>query len=50
MAHFGYNSPVPTSIPDSFTEMAERVSDWGCTGPDDRIGTSNLIHGAARGA
>jgi kynurenine formamidase len=41
-------APVPPSIPRSFTEMAERVSNWGRWGPDDQIGTLNLIDGAAR--
>jgi kynurenine formamidase len=40
--------PVPPSIPASFTEMAKRVSNWGRWGPDDQIGTLNLIDGAAR--
>ena len=41
-------APVPPSIPRSFVEMAERVSNWGRWGPDDRIGTLNLIDAAAR--
>jgi kynurenine formamidase len=40
--------PVPPSIPSSFTEMAERISNWGRWGPDDQIGTLNLIDEAAR--
>ena len=40
--------PTPASIPAVFTEMAERVNNWGRWGPDDRIGTLNLIDGAAR--
>ena len=40
--------PVPPSIPRSFTEMAERVSNWGRWGPDDQLGTLNLIDEAAR--
>jgi kynurenine formamidase len=40
--------PVPTSIPPSFSEMAARVTNWGRWGPDDQIGTLNLIDGAAR--
>ena len=48
----GYNRwvPVPVSspIPRSFTEMAERVNNWGRWGPDDQIGTLNLIDAAAR--
>ena len=40
--------PVPASVPRSFTEMAERVSNWGRWGPDDQIGTLNLVDGAAR--
>jgi len=51
-ARFGYNrpvpAPVPPSIPDSFNEMARRVTNWGRWGPDDRIGTLNLIDAAAR--
>ena len=31
-----------------FTEMAERVTNWGRWGPDDQIGTLNLIDRAAR--
>jgi len=41
-------APVPPSIPRSFTEMAERVTNWGRWGPDDRIGTLNLVDEAAR--
>jgi len=41
-------APVPSSIPRSFTEMAERVTNWGRWGPDDRIGTLNLVDRAAR--
>ena len=40
--------PVPPSIPRSFTEMVERVSNWGRWGPDDQLGTLNLIDEAAR--
>jgi len=40
--------PVPPSIPTSFTKLAARVSNWGRWGPDDEIGTLNLIDGAAR--
>ena len=40
--------PVPASIPPEFTEMARRVTNWGRWGPDDRIGTLNLIDEAAR--
>ncbi len=52
VARFGYNvgvpAPVPESIPTSFTEMAERVTNWGRWGVDDQIGTLNLIDPAAR--
>ena len=48
----GYNRsvpvPVPPSIPASFTEIAARVSNWGRWGPDDQIGTLNLIDAGAR--
>ncbi len=40
--------PVPASIPTSFTEVATRVSNWGRWGPDDQIGTLNLVDRAAR--
>ncbi len=42
--------PVPTSpsIPASFSDLAGRVSNWGRWGPDDQIGTLNLIDEAAR--
>ena len=40
--------PVSPAIPASFTEMAARVSNWGRWGPDDQIGTLNLIDPAAR--
>ena len=39
---------MPPSIPPSFTEMAERVTNWGRWGADDQIGTLNLIDAAAR--
>ncbi len=52
VARLGYNRsvpvPVPPSIPSSFTEIAARVSNWGRWGPEDQIGTLNLIDGAAR--
>ena len=52
VAGFGYNwrvpAPVPPSIPESFTEMARRVTNWGRWGPDDQLGTLNLIDDAAR--
>jgi kynurenine formamidase len=52
VARIGYNggvpAPVPPSIPPEFTEMVGRVSNWGRWGPDDRIGTLNLIDTAAR--
>jgi kynurenine formamidase len=48
----GYNwampVPVSPSVPSSFTELAARVSNWGRWGPDDQIGTLNLIDRAAR--
>jgi kynurenine formamidase len=40
--------PVPPSIPASFTEVAQRVSNWGRWGDDDQLGTLNLIDDAAR--
>ena len=40
--------PVPASIPAEFADLAARVSNWGRWGPDDEIGTLNLIDGAAR--
>ena len=40
--------PVPASVPASFAEMAERVSNWGRWGDDDQLGTLNLIDDAAR--
>ncbi|MGO8872178.1 MAG: cyclase family protein [Acidimicrobiales bacterium] len=40
--------PVPPSIPASFAEVATRVSNWGRWGPDDQIGTLNLVDSAAR--
>jgi kynurenine formamidase len=36
------------TAPASFTEVAERVRNWGRWGPDDELGTLNLIDGAAR--
>ena len=52
VAKIGYNwcvpVPVPPSIPQTFTTMANRVSNWGRWGPDDQIGTLNLIDEAAR--
>jgi kynurenine formamidase len=41
-------APVPASIPRAFTEMAERVTNWGRWGPTDEIGTLNLVDGASR--
>jgi len=35
-------------VPDVFTDMAARVRNWGRWGPDDEIGTLNLIDEAAR--
>jgi kynurenine formamidase len=40
--------PLPPSIPPSFGELAGRVSNWGRWGPEDQIGTLNLIDEAAR--
>ncbi len=40
--------PVPASIPTSFAELASRVSNWGRWGPNDQVGTLNLIDEAAR--
>ncbi len=40
--------PVPPNVPASFTELAARVSNWGRWGPEDQIGTLNLIDEAAR--
>lgn len=52
VARVRYNRSVPTpvspSIPTSFTELAARVSNWGRWGPDDQIGTLNLVDRAAR--
>jgi kynurenine formamidase len=48
----GYNRsvpvPVPPSTPASFTDIAARVSNWGRWGPEDQIGTLNLVDEAAR--
>ncbi len=48
----GYNwaMPVPLSpsIPSSFGALAARVSNWGRWGPEDQLGTLNLIDRAAR--
>ena len=35
-------------VPDVFTDMAARVRNWGRWGPEDEIGTLNLIDEAAR--
>ncbi|MDA8366571.1 MAG: cyclase family protein [Actinomycetota bacterium] len=40
--------PVPDSVPKSFVELVERVTNWGRWGPDDELGTLILIDGAAR--
>jgi len=40
--------PLPASIPPSFGELASRISNWGRWGPDDQLGTLNLIDEAAR--
>ena len=39
---------VSPSIPSSFTQLAARVSNWGRWGPDDQIGTLNLVDEEAR--
>jgi kynurenine formamidase len=48
----GYNGEVPVPLqahtPDSFSEIAAQVSNWGRWGPDDEIGTLNLVDAAAR--
>ena len=36
------------AVPPVFTDMAARVRNWGRWGPDDEIGTLNLIDEAAR--
>ncbi len=40
--------PPAPSVPPEFTEIAARVSNWGRWGPDDQLGTLNLIDRAAR--
>ena len=40
--------PVSPSIPSSFSALVSRISNWGRWGPDDQLGTLNLIDGAAR--
>ena len=35
-------------LPDEFHELAARVRNWGRWGPDDELGTLNLIDPAAR--
>ncbi|HXW39290.1 MAG TPA: hypothetical protein VEJ44_06310, partial [Acidimicrobiales bacterium] len=48
----GYNGGVPVQIPASvsqtFREIAAQVSNWGRWGPDDELGTLNLVDPAAR--
>jgi kynurenine formamidase len=39
---------VPPSIPAAFTALASRVSNWGRWGPEDQVGTLNLIDEQAR--
>jgi kynurenine formamidase len=39
---------IPASIPAVFGELAGQVSNWGRWGPDDQIGTLNLIDAEAR--
>ena len=41
-----YSAPVV--VPDRFAEIAARVRNWGRWGPDDQLGTLNLIDDAAR--
>lgn len=41
-------APVPSSIPDTFREVAAQVSNWGRWGPNDQLGTLNLVDRAAR--
>ena len=36
------------TVPAAFAEVAARVRNWGRWGPDDEIGTLNLIDDAAR--
>ncbi len=40
--------PLPPSIPPWFGEVAARLSNWGRWGPEDQVGTLNLIDPAAR--
>ncbi|MDA8342259.1 MAG: cyclase family protein [Actinomycetota bacterium] len=40
--------PVPDSVPRSFVDLVERVTNWGRWGPDDELGTLNLVDEAAR--
>jgi kynurenine formamidase len=42
----GYHARVAAPAP--FAEVAARVRNWGRWGPDDQVGTLNLIDGAAR--
>ncbi len=39
----GVTVPVPDRVPDSFREIAAQVSNWGRWGPEDQLGTLNLI-------
>src|ERR1700722_1757265 len=52
VAHFGVQRSVPVTVPPStpisFTELAARISNWGRWGPNDQLGTLNLIDEAAR--
>src|ERR1700674_2810972 len=52
VAPVGYNRAMPVplspSIPSSFGALAARVSNWGRWGPEDQLGTLNLIDRAAR--
>ncbi len=48
----GYNGgvpvPVAASVPDSFRKIAGQVTNWGRWGPDDELGTLNLVDRRAR--
>ncbi len=52
MRFVGYNGevpvPVPAPIPDFFRKTAAQVSNWGRWGPEDQLGTLNLVDRAAR--
>jgi kynurenine formamidase len=46
--NWAMTEPAEASIPTSFTDLAARVSNWGRWGPDDQLGTLNLVDRAAR--